>query len=258
MPKPTPRLTLVGAGPGDPDLITVKGVKALADAQVVLYDALVDKKLLDYAPHALKVFVGKRKGFKAFKQKEINEQIVTYALSRGHVVRLKGGDPFVYGRGAEEMEHARKFGIDVEVVSGISSSIAVPASLGIPVTQRDISRSFWVLTGTTSSGELSEDIKIASQSSATLVILMGMSKLSEIVAIYRMNGKSHTPIAVIQDGTRQNEKVGAGTVENILQVVEEKQLANPAIIVIGEVVRYAHQLQIIMEQVAGEHLLKIA
>ena len=154
-----PYLTLVGAGPGDPELFTLKGVKALSTADVVLYDALVNKDLLDYAPaKAQKVFVGKRAGKHSLKQEEINELIVEYAFNYGHVVRLKGGDPFVFGRGHEEIAYAAAFGIDSSVVPGISSSIAVPEMQKIPVTARGYSESFWVVTGTTKEGELSKDI----------------------------------------------------------------------------------------------------
>ena len=201
-----PQFTLIGAGPGDPDLITVKGAKALAEADVVMYDALANDRLLAYAPNAKKVFVGKRKGYKRYDQEEINRLIVENAFNYGHVVRLKGGDPFVFGRGSEEINYVDSFGIEIHLISGISSSVAVPANLGIPVTQRNVARSFWVLTGTDSKGELASDIELASKSSATVVILMGMSKLSEIVKLFQKEEKGETPIAIIQNGTLPNEK----------------------------------------------------
>ena len=135
-----PKLTLVGAGPGDPDLITVKGMKAIASADVILYDALVDKDLLNYAKtDAIKIFVGKRGGKRSIKQEQINLLIVKYAYQYGSVVRLKGGDPFVFGRGHEELEYAENFGILTEIIPGITSAISVPALQGIPVTRRGIS-----------------------------------------------------------------------------------------------------------------------
>lgn len=232
-----PKLTLVGAGPGDPDLISLKGTKALAQADVVLYDALVHRDLLNYAPDtALKVFVGKKLGFCEFAQQDINKLIVEYAFSHGHVVRLKGGDPFVFGRGYEEISYARSFTIETEVVPGISSSIAVPELQNIPLTCRGINESFWVLTGTTRNHQLSDDIRIAVKSSATLVILMGMKNLKEIVEIFLQEDKGDTPIAIIQNGTFADEKVGVGLMKNIVAVAEQEQLSNPAIIVIGEVV----------------------
>lgn len=233
-----PKLTLVGAGPGDADLLTIKGAKALATADVVLYDALVNPDLLEYAGGAELIFVGKRKGCYSYLQDQINELIVNRALSKGHVVRLKGGDAFVFGRGAEEMEYAAGFGIETEMVPGISSSVAVPALQNIPVTKRGFSESFWVITGTTRDHKLSNDVKLAAQSTATVVILMGMGKLSEIVSEFKSNGKSETPIAIVQNGTRDDEKVGVGTVGNIEGIAKKEQLSNPAIIIIGEVVRH--------------------
>ena len=236
------KLTVVGAGPGDVELITLKAIKALEGAAVVLYDALVNVDLLKYAPNAEKIFVGKRKGCYAYQQEHINDLIVSRAKSHGHVVRLKGGDPFVFGRGAEEMEFAAKKGIDVAVVPGISSSLSVAANQHIPVTKRGSSESFWVITGTTKEHKLSKDIALAAKSSATVVILMGMSKLSEIVALFTAEGKAKTPVAVIQDGTTKREKIGIGTVASIEAKVTEQQLSNPAIIVIGEVVHHRTQL----------------
>ena len=238
------KLTLVGAGPGDPELITLKAIKALQNANVVLYDALVSTELLDYAPnHALKIFVGKRRGRCEFAQPEINQLIVNYAFSHGHVVRLKGGDPFVFGRGFEEISFAQSFGIETAIIPGISSSYAVPALAGIPLTTRGLSESFWVLTGTTRNHSLSEDIEKAAQSTATIIILMGMKHLTEITKIFINVGKANTPVAIIQNGSTPQEKIGLGTVATITQVAEENQLDNPAIIVIGEVVRLHHNYE---------------
>lgn len=243
----TPKLTVVGAGPGDPELITLKAVKTLKTAKVVLYDALINRELLEYAPSAEHIFVGKRKDKHRFSQDEINELIVMYALERGHVVRLKGGDPFIFGRGSEEVNYARSKGLETAVVSGITSSIAVPANVGIPLTQRGTSESFWVITGTTSKKKLSEDVKLAAQSTATVVILMGMSKLREIVEIFSRYGKQDIPVGVIQNGTTGNERSGFGTIRNLEQFVAEKELAAPAIIVIGEVVRESGKLPSALE-----------
>ncbi|CAH0994738.1 Uroporphyrinogen-III C-methyltransferase [Emticicia aquatica] len=232
------KLTLVGAGPGDSELITLKGIRALQIADVVLYDALANDSLLDYAPqNAVKMNVGKRKGQHSFKQEEINDLIVSAALEYGHVVRLKGGDPFVFGRGYEELEYAKTFGIETEVIPGVSSSIGVAAAVQIPITHRDIARSFWVVTGHTSEGTLPKDLELAAQSSATVVILMGMSKLEEIAAIFTKYGKSEIPIAIIQSGTTGNQKSVFGQVQDIVLKVNESKVTNPAVIIIGEVVR---------------------
>lgn len=235
-PFNNPRLTLVGAGPGDPELVTLKAVKALQSADVVLYDALAPSELLDFAPKAIQMFVGKRRGLHSHSQQEINQLIVDMALECGHVVRLKGGDPLIFGRGSEEVEYANRFGIPTTIVPGISSSISVPANAGIPLTKRGISQSFWVITGTTSQRRLSSDIQLAAQSSATVVILMGMGKLEQIVDIYRREGKYQLPIAIIQNGTTDKEKRIKGSIGTILDLVRTSGIGNPATIVIGPVV----------------------
>jgi uroporphyrin-III C-methyltransferase len=233
-----PKLTLVGAGPGDVDLITVKGVEAIGSADVILYDALVNEELLKYAPYdAVKIYVGKRKDKHTYTQDEINSLIVESAFSKGHVVRLKGGDSFVFGRGFEELSYAESFGIETSVVPGISSSIAVPELHGIPVTNRGTSESFWVITGTISNGKLSGDIALAAQSNATVVILMGLNKLNEIVGIYKKQGKENTAVAVIQNGSLPSENSAIGTIETIGEIVREEKIGAPAIIVIGDVVK---------------------
>ncbi|MBP1225250.1 uroporphyrinogen-III C-methyltransferase [Flavobacterium sp. 1355] len=233
----TPKLTIVGAGPGDVELITMKAIKALQNADVVLYDALVNEELLEYAANAEIVFVGKRLGCHAYTQDQINDLIVSMAKKHGHVVRLKGGDPFVFGRGSEEIEYAEQFGIETAIVPGISSALGVPASVGISLTQRKVAESFWVITGTTSDHKLSKDIHLASKSSATVVILMGMHKLGEIISIYETNRNDDLPIAIIQNGTKNSEQKVVGTVSTITKLVAEKNISSPAIIVIGEVVR---------------------
>jgi uroporphyrin-III C-methyltransferase len=234
------KLILVGAGPGDPELITVKAARVLSEAKVILYDALVNKSLLDYAPDSTpKIFVGKRGGMKTCDQNEINELIVRCALQYGSVVRLKGGDPFVFGRGHEEMAYAEQFGIETEVVPGVSSAISVPTCQNIPLTVRGVNESFWVITGTTKNHLLSEDVKIAAKSTATIVILMGMRNLDQIVEIYIADGKKDIPVAIIQNGTLPNEKLVAGPLEEISGLARKNGIGSPAVIVIGEVVRHA-------------------
>jgi uroporphyrin-III C-methyltransferase len=250
-----PKVTLVGAGPGDPDLLTLKGVKALAEANVVLYDALANEEIMNYAPHdAIKIFVGKRIGVHAYSQDQINQLIVDNALTYGHVVRLKGGDPFIFGRGSEEIEYAESFGIPTFVVPGISSAIAVPAYQGISLTKRGTSESFWVITGTTSDRNLSDDVALAAQSSATVVILMGMSKLAQIVALFQKESKGEIPVAIIQNGTTSQEKMGVGTINTIQNVVAENRLSSPAIIVIGEVVKESNKLKGFYEEFLSKEI----
>ncbi|MBC7485525.1 MAG: uroporphyrinogen-III C-methyltransferase [Cytophagaceae bacterium] len=232
-----PKLSLVGAGPGDPELITLKGLKVLAVADVVLYDALIDKSILEHAPAtALKIFVGKQKGVCQFPQEKINELIVQYAQSHGHVVRLKGGDPFIFGRGHEELTVAKQHNIEVQVVPGVSSAVSVAGLQEIPLTRRGINDSFWVMTGTTKDHKLSRDIYHAAQSDATAVILMGMSQLESICDVFTKFGKSNTSVAIIQNGTLPTEKVLIGKVEDIVAKVAESKIGSPAIIIIGEVV----------------------
>ncbi|MDY8136521.1 uroporphyrinogen-III C-methyltransferase [Aquimarina sp. 2201CG5-10] len=252
MSNKTPKLTVVGAGPGDPDLITLKAIKALKSADVVLYDALINESLLEYAPDAEKIYVGKRKGCYAYQQEQINELIISRAKSHGHVVRLKGGDPFIFGRGAEEIDYVQRFGIETNMVPGISSSLAVPAYQGIPLTKRGSSESFWVITGTTKAHKLSQDVYLAAKSNATVVILMGMSKLNEIVSIFAKENKQDVPVAIIQNGTTKHEKFGFGSIKTIEQVVLDKELSSPAIIVIGEVVNQRVKLTSVYEQVQEE------
>ncbi|MEM9992497.1 MAG: uroporphyrinogen-III C-methyltransferase [Bacteroidota bacterium] len=232
------KITLVGAGPGDVDLITYKGLKALQTADVVLYDALINPELLKEVPDgATLVYVGKRANQHAFQQKEINEMLVAYAYQYGHVVRLKGGDAFVFGRGQEEMAHAKQSGVPVEVVPGISSCIAVPELQHVPVTARSVSESFWVITGTTRSGQLSSDIALAAQSTATVIILMGIRKLAEIRQLFIKEGRFNTPAMVVQNGSREGEHKVVGTIDTILEQVQDAQIGTPGIIVIGDVVR---------------------
>jgi uroporphyrin-III C-methyltransferase len=248
-----PKLTVVGAGPGDVDLITLKAIKVLKTADVVLYDALVNEDLLDFInTNAELIFVGKRRGCYKYQQEQINELIVERAKTHGHVVRLKGGDPFIFGRGAEEMEFAAAFNIETAMVPGISSSLAVPAYQNIPVTKRGSAESFWVITGTTKEHKLSNDVALAAKSKATVVVLMGMGKLAEIVALFQKEGKNELPVAIIQDGTTSREKVGIGTVDTILNIVKENELSNPAIIVLGEVVKHREALKKAKEEYSRE------
>jgi len=233
----SPKVTLVGAGPGAPDLITLRGAKILGEANAVLYDALVNPALLDLVPPtAPRIFVGKRAGNHEYTQDQINQLIVDYARKYGHIVRLKGGDPFVFGRGYEEIFFANSYGISTEVVPGITSAVAVPEAFNIPLTSRGINESFWVITGATTNGQISQDLALAAQSTATVVILMGMNNLAAIMALFQQHGKQQTPVAIIQNGTRPNQILAVGTVQTIYQVAQEQKLASPSIIVVGQVV----------------------
>lgn len=243
-----PKLTLVGAGPGDPELITLKGVNALRNAQVILYDALVNTTLLEYAPNALKIYVGKRANKHTYTQDVIHQMIVQYAYKYGHVVRLKGGDSFVFGRGSEEINYAKLFGIKTEVIPGISSAFSVPASIGIPATERGVAEGVWVITGTTTKRDISKDIHLAAKSNSTIVILMGIKNLSNIVTAFKNEGKNDLPVAIIQNGTLPQQKEVIGTIANIEQQATEANIGSPAIIIIGEVVNSNMALRTLLEQ----------
>lgn len=241
-----PKITLVGAGPGDPDLISIKGVKALKQANVVLYDALVDEELLHYAPaEAIKVYVGNPSGDENFSQDTVNKLMVDYALNFGHVVRLKGGDLFVFGRGYEELDYAAAYSIETAVVPGISSAISVPGLQGIPVTHRGTSDSLWILSATDSEGELSTELPAAAQSNATVVILLGYDRLAEIVAVFQQEGKGGLPVAVIQNGSMPRERIAVGLVNTIEETALEQQIDNtgPVLLVFGQAVALHEEFQ---------------
>jgi uroporphyrin-III C-methyltransferase len=243
-----PQITLVGAGPGDAELITIKGMKALQTADVVLYDALVNEDLLSFAPaHAHKVYVGKRSGEHSYSQEAVNKLMIDYAINYGHVVRLKGGDPFVFGRGYEELDFAASYSIPAQVIPGISSSIGVPGLQQIPVTHRGLSESFWVVTGTTADGNISRDLYEAAKTKATVVVLMGLHKLAQIAEVFKAEGKHRLPVALIQSGSTTNEKVVVGIVDIIVELAEENKIQAPAMMVFGEVVSLHPKFQPIRE-----------
>lgn len=232
-----PKVSLVGAGPGSEDLITVRGLRVLKSADVILYDALVSSELLSQINESIpKIYVGKRCSQHSFTQDDINILIVENAFKYGHTVRLKGGDPFVFGRANEEIEYVESFGIPVSVVPGVSSALAVPSSQGIPMTRRGVSSSFWVMTATKRDGSFSKDLKYASQSSATMVILMGVRKLQEIVKEISKYRSSLMPIAVIQNGTLKNESCTVATLRTMHEHANTFETSKPGIIVIGNVV----------------------
>ena len=236
-------LILIGAGPGDPELLTIKGLKALQRADVLLYDALAPKELLAYAPsHCKLIRVGKRAGAHSMAQSAINSLIVKYGVN-SLVVRLKGGDPFVFGRGFEEIAYAAAHGIQTQVIPGISSAIAGPASVGIPITSRGISRSFWVVTATDTNNCFVSDIELACQSSATIVILMGINKLQNIVESIRSHRGKTEPIAIIHNATCQNEHSVIGDASSIEEKHLEYKGNGPGIIVVGEVVNQSKSLK---------------
>ncbi len=243
-----PKLTLVGAGPGDPELITLKGIRSLRSADIILYDALIHPSLLDYSCTPYKIFVGKRAGRHEKSQDQINRLIVDYAYNYGHVVRLKGGDPFVFGRGWEEIEFAEKNGIPTEVVPGISSSISVPELARIPVTCRGESESFWVMSATGKDGAFRKELAFAARTSATIIILMGTRYLELISELFVLEGKPHLPVAIIENGSLKEEKILTGEI-GFLPDQLKYGIKRPAVIVIGEVVRHSFSFQSITDKI---------
>jgi uroporphyrin-III C-methyltransferase len=245
------KVFLVGAGPGDADLITIKAVKALGQADVVLIDDLVNRDLLQYAPQARVVEVGKRGGCKSTPQHFINRMMVALATQGQIVARLKGGDPFLFGRGGEEMQALQLAGVDVEIVPGITSGIAAPASIGIPVTHREFTHGVTFVTGHTQNEE-KPDWKALVAGGTTLVIYMGMKYLSAIVTdLLEAGMSSDIPAAAIQQGTTQHQRQVISTLAELPAAVKQEGLESPAIIVLGEVVRLARQENL-------SHLISVA
>jgi uroporphyrin-III C-methyltransferase len=234
---------LVGAGPGDPGLMTVRGLQLLRNAQVVVYDQLVSPVLLDEAaPGATRIFVGKQAGRHSIAQHEIHEALINYALQGHEVVRLKGGDPFVFGRGGEEAEALVDAGIPFEIVPGVSSAVAVPAYAGIPLTHRKLASSFAVVTGHQAvNAPSSIDWAKLATAVDTLVILMGLHNLRAIAGKLVAHGRApDTPVAVIHRGTTAGQKTVIGTLADIVE--KSASLKAPALIVVGDVVRLSAKL----------------
>ena len=238
---------LVGAGPGDEDLMTRKGLKVLREADVVVYDSLASSSLLnEVRDDAELIFAGKRSSHHFKKQYETNQLLIDLAKEGKNVVRLKGGDPYIFGRGGEEGQELRAAGVDFVVVPGISSSYSVPAYCGIPVTHRDYASSFHVITGhegNHKNGATVLDYGTLAREEGTLIFLMGLKNLPNIVKNLIENGKdSKTPAGVLQEGTTARQKMAVGTLENIVEVVEREGIQTPAITVVGDVVSLAGEL----------------
>lgn len=246
------RVCLVGAGPGDPGLLTVRALERLREAEVIVYDRLVNPAILDEAPpEALRIFAGKRVGSHCLAQAAINALLVHHAGAGRFVVRLKGGDPFVFGRGGEEALALSKAGIPFEVVPGISSAIAVPAYAGIPVTHRGIASSFAVLTGHEDPSKDGDAVDWPRLATAvdTLVVLMAVGSFPRIVRVLLANGRPpETPVALIRWGTTEAQEVRVGTLADI--VGRARGLEPPVVAVIGEVVALRERLAWAVEAAA--------
>ncbi len=239
------RVYLVGAGPGDPDLITVKAVKILKEADVIVYDRLLSKEVLDALPDtAVKIYVGKRSGSHTVPQDQIGRILVEHARNGKKVVRLKGGDPFLFGRGGEEAEELRKAGVKFEVVTGITSAFAAPAYAGIPVTHRRYSSSVAVVTGHEDpSKDGGVDWERLATAVDTIVVVMGVGRLEMITeALIRGGRDRETPVAAVEWGTTSRQRTVVGTLNNIAGKVASAKVSPPVVIVVGDVVRLRERL----------------
>ncbi|MBM7698086.1 uroporphyrinogen-III C-methyltransferase [Kurthia huakuii] len=251
------KVYIVGAGPGDVELITLKGLRAIKEADVILYDRLLNEELLTYAKSTAElVFCGKLPNRHAMIQEHINESLVRYAKEGKVVTRLKGGDPFVFGRGAEEAAVLASEQIPFEIVPGVTSGIAAPAYAGIPVTHRDLSASFAIVTGHRQAGK-DDDVKWESLVHIdTLAVYMGVKNLPYIVAqLLRFGKNPQTPVALVHWGTYDKQRTVTGTLATIERIVEEQAIENPSMIIVGEVVRLREQLAWFNEQPSVQRVL---
>ncbi|WP_151734051.1 uroporphyrinogen-III C-methyltransferase [Paenibacillus tengchongensis] len=248
-------ISIVGAGPGDPELITVKALRRIQSADVILYDRLVNEELLESArPEALRIYCGKAPGRHSMPQEAIERLMLEHAAMGKHVVRLKGGDPLVFGRGGEEALAAAAAGIAYELIPGITSAIGAAASAGIPLTHRGAAASFAVVTGSRCQ-EHSAPVNWAAlaHGADTLVIYMGMANLGEIRAQLLQHGKSaSTPAALIENGTTARERTVTGTLGTIDKLAAVMKISNPALIVIGEAVKVREQLLSLQQEVRAQ------
>jgi uroporphyrin-III C-methyltransferase len=238
------RVVLVGAGPGDPELITVKGARALADADVVVFDRLVAPALLELArPETERIYVGKEPGGHALPQAGIEELLVTRALAGDVVVRLKGGDPFVFGRGGEELLACARAGVPCEVIAGVTSALAAPAAAGIPLTHRDLARSFAVVTASTAHGDPLPDLGRLVGAVDTLVLLMAVGRLAETCAALIATGReAGDPAAIVQWATTPEERVVTGTLGDLPALAAAASVGPPATLVVGPVAAIPREL----------------
>jgi len=237
-------VALVGAGPGDPELITVRGLALLRRADVVVYDRLIDRRLLREAPRARRIFAGKASGDHAVPQHEINRLLIVHARRGRSVVRLKGGDPFVFGRGGEEAEALAAAAVPFEIVPGVTSAVAAPAYAGIPLTHRDLASSFAVVTGH-ECGHGRDRVDWARLATAvdTLVVLMGVAALRGIARELVAHGRAaDTPVALIQRATTPSQTIVTGCLDDIAARARAARLEPPVVIVIGHVTALAERL----------------
>lgn len=233
------KVTLVGAGPGDPSLITQKGIEVLKKADCVLYDYLVNKEILNYAPSAHHIYAGKRKKDHTLTQGQLSRMLKLKAMQGLNVVRLKGGDPLIFGRGADEILYLRDYHIEVDIVPGVSSATGIPGILGVPLTARGISNSVAFISGHSEDEDIKGSMPIKIPKCDTVVFLMGLTKIYEIIATLKQdNWPLTTPMMIVANGTRDNEQIVTGNLDTIEDIVKESKIAPPALIIVGETVKF--------------------
>lgn len=232
---------IVGAGPGDPDLLTLRALKVLRQADVVIHDRLIGPDILDFArPDAQRFYVGKAKSHHSRPQAEINALMAHHAAAGRRVVRLKGGDPFVFGRGGEEMDYLLARGIAVEIVPGITAATGCAAFAGIPLTHRDYATAVTFISGHAKDGEPDLDWAGLATGRQTLVVYMGVSTAANVASRLMDHGMAaSTPVAVVENGTLPTQKIATGTLARLENVIEDNGITGPALIIIGDVVHAA-------------------
>ena len=237
----TGRVWLVGAGPGDVELLTVKALRLLRQAEVVVYDRLVSEAVMAEVPAAaLCIDVGKQPGQHGLKQQEINQLLADLARGGREVVRLKGGDPFIFGRGGEELAFLRQAQVRCEVVPGITAAVGCAAASGIPLTHRDCAQSLRLITGHGRAGEPQLTDRAYADPSQTLVFYMGLRWSASIATQLQQQGRAaDTPVAIIENGTRPEQRVLITSLAGLAQTVAQQQPVSPSLLIVGEVVRYA-------------------
>lgn len=240
------KVYLVGAGPGDPDLISIKALKILKKADIVVYDRLIPRSILRLIPKkASKTYVGKQIGRHTFSQEEIDEILVNEASKGNIVVRLKGGDPFLFGRGGEEAQALRNAHISFKVVPGITSATAVPAYAGIPLTHREYSSSVAIVTGHEDPRKQKSQVKWEKLATAadTIVVLMGIKRIGSIVkSLIEGDADPKTSVAIIEEGTTNRQRVISGSLSNIVQKAAKRKVKPPAVIIVGNIVKLRKEL----------------
>lgn len=251
--RPSPGVvSLVGAGPGDPELLTLKALRVLQEADVVIHDRLAPPAVLDRArPEARRIYVGKRRGEHSVPQEEIAALMIAEARAGHRVVRLKGGDPFVFGRGGEELEAVRAAGIDVVVVPGITAALGCAAAAGIPLTHRDQAQAVTFVTAETRSGGTGPDWASLSAANHTLAIYMGVAGAAAVRAGLLRGGRSpDTPVAVIENGSRPDQRIVTGRLDGLARLIAREKVISPALLIVGEVAAWAQSHAVAQEAAA--------